>query len=294
MSTPASASLAESWLELSSGAMFWLQGRCAIGRHAANDLVLDASSVSRNHALLVNAAGDYIVSDLHSSNGTYVNGVPVTRATTLRDGDELRCGDAILRFRSTRSALLDPLSTVPDHTRRISDVRERAGWLLLADVAGYSKLIAAHGSKVALERFQRWIAGMRPLIERHQGHINSYVGDAIFAWWAADAAKPADVRATLAATEAWRAQSPVEFRIVLHHGTILFTRSERGEELSGQEVNFVFRAEKVAKHFGAPVMFSEAAVSSLGLAGKCRELGPAAVEGIGDRFLFFAPPTGAA
>ncbi len=293
MLSPAAAAppLAESWLELPDGRLFWLKGRCAVGRHADNELILEATSVSRHHALLAGGPGGYSLSDLHSSNGSYVNGAPVVRPTVLRDGDELRFGDAIARYRCTHRPEPEVSNTMPDRTRRLEDVRERACWLLLADVAGYSTLNAQLGSMAALQRFQAWIAGMRPLLEKNSGHINSYVGDAIFAWWPADsAATDAPARAALAAIEAWRPQSPVPFRIVLHHGAVLFTRSERGEELSGQEVNFVFRSEKIAKSFGATTMLSQAAVHSLQLDGRCPPLGAAPVEGIPGRFVFFGAP----
>ena len=288
--TPAAPLLAESWLELPDGRLFWLTGRCAVGRHLDNTLILEVPSVSRHHALLNPESTGYTLSDLRSSNGTYVNRAPITRPTLLQDGDALRLGDMLIRYRCTRPADTEPLVTHPERTRRLEDVRESACWLLLADVAGYSALNAELGSKAALQRFQGWIAGMRPLIERHGGHINSYVGDAIFAWWPGETTSPAQVRASLAAIEAWRAHSPVAFRIVAHHGSVLFTRSERGEELSGQEVNFTFRTEKLAKSFGASAMFSEAAVQSLQLPGLCTPLGTATVEGIPGRFVFFAPP----
>ncbi len=290
MSTSPAPLLAESWLELPDGRLFWLTGSCAIGRHLDNTLVLAATSVSRHHAMLAADAAGYSISDLRSSNGTYVNRAPVTRPTLLQDGDEVRLGDAVFRYRCTRRPEVDTRTLQPDRTRRIEDVRERACWLLLADVAGYSALNTELGSKAALQRFQGWISGMRPLIERHSGLINSYVGDAIFAWWPGDTTSPLQVRAALAAIETWRAESPLPFRVVVHHGSVLFTRSERGEELSGQEVNFVFRSEKVAKSFGAAVMFSESAVQTLQLAGRCTPLGAATVEGIPGRFVFFAPP----
>lgn len=282
--------LAESWLELPDGRLFWLSGRCALGRHLDNHLILEAPSVSRHHALLTPEPAGYLLSDLRSSNGTYVNRAPITRPTLLHDGDELRLGDAVLRYRCTRRPTADPAITSPERTRRLEDVREAACWLLIADVAGYSRLNTELGGKAALQRFQGWIAGMRPLLERHGGQINSYVGDAIFAWWSGESAKPGQVRAALAAIEAWRGQSPVAFRVVVHHGSVLFTRSERGEELSGQEVNFLFRTEKLAKGFGASAMLSEAAAQSLQLAGRCPPLGAASVEGIPGRFVFFAPP----
>lgn len=290
MTSPTAPTLAESWLELPNGRLHWLTGRCTIGRHLENTLVLDATSVSRHHALLAAEPEGYTVSDLRSSNGTYVNRAPITRPTLLQDGDELRLGDAVLRYRCTRRGQLDPVTVHPDRTRRLEEVRERACWLLLADVAGFSTLNGELGGKAALHRFHGWIAGMRPLIERHGGLINSYVGDAIFAWWPADSATPAQVRAALAAIALWRPSSPVMFRVVVHHGSVLFTRSERGEELGGREVNFIFRAEKIAKSFGAEAMLSESAAQTLQLAGHCTPLGAATVEGIAGRFVFFAPP----
>src|SRR5262245_34718082 len=101
---PDTPPLAQSWLELPDGRTFWLTGRTSIGRQGDNDLVLNAHTISRRHALLSMDASGYVVSDLHSSNGTYVNGMPITRVTSLRDGDDLRFGDAVVRYRCLRTA----------------------------------------------------------------------------------------------------------------------------------------------------------------------------------------------
>lgn len=283
---------AESWFELPDGTLHWLKDRCTVGRQADCDLVLADASVSRHHAMITGGPEGYVASDLRSRNGTYVNRVPVVRPTLLRDGDELRVGQVALRYRCLRrveSQVQENATVMP--TAYVEEIRDRSCWLLLADLAGYSALIAEHGSKGALERFQGWIAGMRPLIERNGGLINSYVGDSVFAWWP-DQPEAADgLRTALARMEAWRPQSPARFRVIVHHGTAFFTRSERGEELSGQEVNFTFRADKVAKAFGAEAMLSEAAMRRLGLESSCRPLGEAAIDGIAGRFAFFAPAT---
>ena len=51
-----------------------------IGRAPGNDYVVDDLLVSRNHARLIPTADGYLVEDLGSSNGTYVNGKRITRA----------------------------------------------------------------------------------------------------------------------------------------------------------------------------------------------------------------------
>jgi diguanylate cyclase (GGDEF)-like protein len=68
------------------------------GREADADLVLSRNSVSRRHAQLAReASGSWSVEDLGSTNGTFVNEVRIEHQS-LRDGDQLRIGDAIFKF----------------------------------------------------------------------------------------------------------------------------------------------------------------------------------------------------
>jgi hypothetical protein len=67
-----------------------------IGRSARCDVVLTNSSVSRRHARLTQRDGCWILRDLDSTNGSYLNGRPVGRCE-LRPGDRLLLGEAALR-----------------------------------------------------------------------------------------------------------------------------------------------------------------------------------------------------
>jgi serine phosphatase RsbU (regulator of sigma subunit) len=62
-----------------------------IGRHADNELVLRDSRASRQHAQIVSDGGAYVVEDLASTYGVFVNGTRVTRAK-LRSGDRIEFG----------------------------------------------------------------------------------------------------------------------------------------------------------------------------------------------------------
>jgi S1-C subfamily serine protease len=65
-----------------------------IGRDPSLDVVVppqDQRFVSRVHAAIAREGADYVVRDLESSNGTYVNGTRITRAV-LRDGDTIQFG----------------------------------------------------------------------------------------------------------------------------------------------------------------------------------------------------------
>jgi class 3 adenylate cyclase len=282
--------LNQSWLELPNGRTYWCQSRTSVGRQFDNDLVLDTTTVSRRHALLTPYLGGYAITDLRSRNGTYVNGNPVTRLTLLHDRDEVRLGRVAMCYRCTRTDNFIESDTSSARTNSMDQIREHPCWLLLADIAGFSALSAKVGSRAALQHFQAWISGMRPLIERNGGRINSYVGDALLAWWPSDNTAPIRVRDAFAAIQHWRDKSPVPYRIVLHHGHVLFTRSERGDELGGQDVNLAFRAEKVAKRLGVAAMLSGAAVRSLQLEEQCHALGSSAVDGFARKIAFFAAP----
>lgn len=62
-----------------------------VGRHPDCDIVLPVAEVSRRHARLVLRDGIWSIQDLESTNGTFVNGVPVGRYE-LRPGDYLQLG----------------------------------------------------------------------------------------------------------------------------------------------------------------------------------------------------------
>jgi diguanylate cyclase (GGDEF)-like protein len=68
-----------------------------IGRASGNDLFLDQESISRHHARVTFDGAQYWVSDLNSTNGTFVND-ELVREQRMRDGDQIRVGRSILKF----------------------------------------------------------------------------------------------------------------------------------------------------------------------------------------------------
>ena len=77
-----------------------------LGRES-DDLLLPVSAVSRKHATLTREDGSWIVRDLGSRNGTLLNGRPISQAT-LENMDELRVGDAIMKFVEGNAELYAP------------------------------------------------------------------------------------------------------------------------------------------------------------------------------------------
>ena len=74
-----------------------LSGMTRIGRRASADIVLDDTTVSRRHALVLDRDGSSVIADDRSLNGVFVNGRRVIEAR-LQHGDEVQIGARIMRY----------------------------------------------------------------------------------------------------------------------------------------------------------------------------------------------------
>ncbi len=64
-----------------------------IGRSSDNDIILNDGRVSRRHARIVAEGARYLLTDLNSGNGTFLNDAAITGPTELHPGDRIRIGD---------------------------------------------------------------------------------------------------------------------------------------------------------------------------------------------------------
>jgi len=76
-----------------------------IGRETSNLLYINDHGLSRSHASLNRSGADYILKDLGSTNGTFVNGKAVSDSYTLKDGDLISLGEVVdLEFRKVSTS----------------------------------------------------------------------------------------------------------------------------------------------------------------------------------------------
>lgn len=100
-STPGAAPGSPTWrLAILQGPLqgqsFPLGAHTTLGRDPASTIVLENPKVSRGHAVIEQKAGEYILTDQGSSNGTYLNGKLITKPTRLASGDTIDIGDTRL------------------------------------------------------------------------------------------------------------------------------------------------------------------------------------------------------
>ena len=69
-----------------------------MGRHPECDIVLESGAVSRQHAKTIQSSDGYLIEDLGSRNGTFVNGKLISGATRLQNGDTIRICDIELEY----------------------------------------------------------------------------------------------------------------------------------------------------------------------------------------------------
>lgn len=80
-----------------------LDAECTIGRSNDNALAVPDGSVSSKHARILRTDDGFVIEDLQSRNGTFVNGERVTDGPRkLSDGDLIRLGKVILTFNVAR------------------------------------------------------------------------------------------------------------------------------------------------------------------------------------------------
>src|SRR5689334_19131331 len=79
------------------GAAFTLEGdQITIGRDSVNEIVINDAEISRRHARLTFQGGKYVLEDLGSTNGTFVNGQRLAGPRVLKAGEVVSLGEQIV------------------------------------------------------------------------------------------------------------------------------------------------------------------------------------------------------
>jgi DNA-binding NtrC family response regulator len=93
------------------------QPSVTLGGSDDNDLVLDDEKASREHARIFQEGDDWLIEDLHSTNGTWVNHVRC-RIAWLKSGCTIRLGNSQLRF----SVLSERVEITPSHRQSLGPI----------------------------------------------------------------------------------------------------------------------------------------------------------------------------
>jgi len=84
---------------------FPVAGSLSIGRNSSNSICLEDASVSPSHCRITSDNGRFLLTDMDSDSGTFVNGIPV-KQRVLAPGDQIAIGTSLFLFEVERSPAL--------------------------------------------------------------------------------------------------------------------------------------------------------------------------------------------
>ncbi len=260
------------WLDRESAKPIPVTGNCSLGRATGNDVVLVDDRVSRRHAT-IHAQGEqeFLLVDLGSRNGTFLNGRRVNQPTRLRDGDQLQVGPFTLTFHQLAGTDAGNTRSAPA-AQTLVELSSVNCWLMLCDIAGSSVLAREKSGEELAMLMGGWFARCKEAIEDSGGAINKYLGDGLLAFWRARPETRPHVAQAVRDLIRMQQSGPPPFRVVIHYGSVVIggVPSSGEDSLGGPEVNLVFRMERLGSELRVPTLASGAALRQMEglLAGK--------------------------
>lgn len=80
------------------GKFFELGGTVIIGRDDSCDIILDDLAASQRHARISKQRNSYLIEDLGSSNGTFLNNESIGKPASIKPGDRIQIGQTLLEL----------------------------------------------------------------------------------------------------------------------------------------------------------------------------------------------------
>ena len=278
------------WLDLGEKKLPLVGRTFSLGRAKDNNVVFTSEKVSRRHAIVhAQGNGEFSLVDLGSSNGTHLNGRRVTAPLPLLPGDVIQIGEESLVFHLEKTDDKADEIYATQAQMTVRDVRELTCWFLLLDLENFVGLSTRLPAAELGRTVGAWIAECQRVIETHGGTVSKFLGDGLLVYWNAKLTEPRRVAGAFHRLQEMQARRQPTFRCGLHYGSAIFGAAAAAGELTtlGQDLNFLFRMERVAASQGYPCVLSHAAQDALREFGEGRMLGAFPLKGFeGEHELF--------
>ncbi|ACB51284.1 putative adenylate/guanylate cyclase [Crocosphaera subtropica ATCC 51142] len=246
-----------------------------IGRGKDNDFSIGDHCISRNHAILQSTeTGDFLLIDLGSRNGTFVNDRRVGIPVTLKSGDKVTFGKTNVAFHSPprdRSGITHPdfvdHDTMVLHERRLTSV-------MVVDMRNFTTLTRQLDEEILSSLIGNWFRQAGEIIRNAGSWVDKYIGDAVMAIWfhGENEVTQADVMQVFQAvrdlnqmTKQLSQEYPVPFELKIgagiNTGYSMVGNTGSGDHPDytaiGDTVNAAFRLESATKELGLDVAIGE-------------------------------------
>lgn len=230
-----------------------------LGREQDNDIVLESSHVSRYHARLDWTGSMYVLEDLGSKNGTWLNERRLEGPAPLNDGDAIRLGDLRFAFRVQAAAT--------ETVTRTDSIPHETVTVMFTDLEGHTGLFESLGLEAACRLLSEHLSVMKTQVVRHSGRTVKTEGDGLIASFssvrqAVDCA--IQIQRALGRAESPPGEKRLPVRIGINSGEAL----KQGDDLIGLAVVKAERVMSLAS--GGRICLSQVSRSLLGPASGLR------------------------
>lgn len=218
--------------------------------------MINTERVSRFHAAIrLESDGTFLLMDLGSSNGTFLNGQRLSRPVVLRNGWIIEIGLQKMTFRTnpTPGAATD----APESTTAPC-------WLLAMSATQLG--CRTPGGESIEKTFETWSERAQRVVGKYRGRTMRGRDEGVLGYWPVQSAdsRAATVAAALRSLCLVRCQSE-EFRLSLHYGMVSLRVGPTGEESpSGPEVIMAIQLDRLSSSMKTPVLLTESAQDALG------------------------------
>lgn len=251
-----------------------------LGRANTNDIVLDNTWVSRQHAMLqIEENGTVNAIDMGSANGTMVNGHRIYAPTPLRSGDLIQIGG-----KSTLTFLQDyctlPSSNpIDDEEQTIAFMTKTKVTVLICDIRRFTSLSEKIGDQKISDIIKAWSKQTNSLVQKYGGRVDKFIGDAVMALWIGSTNSRENVNQVLTCALQIAAMTtklgerigdlpwPLAIGAAINTGEAVIGNigvdGNRDHTVIGDAVNVAFRLEGLTSTLGNDLLLGDETASAL-------------------------------
>jgi adenylate cyclase len=155
-----------------------------LGRGSQCAIVLEDNLVSRTHAMIQRTDyTQYILIDMGSRNGSFVNERRLSTPVQLRDGDQVRLGNAQMVFYNPQETAPAAAMTQEDAGATVCHFMQCMVSVLVIDIRGFTVLSQQVEDAELCQLTGTWFGEADRIMRGHGSAAQKYIGDAVMAVW---------------------------------------------------------------------------------------------------------------
>jgi adenylate cyclase len=155
-----------------------------LGRGSQCAVVLEDNLVSRTHAMIQRIDyTEYILIDMGSRNGSFVNERRLSTPVPLRDGDQVRLGNAQLVFRNPQETAAGAAVAQEDDRATVCHFMQCLVSVLVIDIRGFTVLSQQVEDAELCQLTGTWFGEADRIMRSRGSAAQKYIGDAVMSVW---------------------------------------------------------------------------------------------------------------